>query len=59
MTEIEFLKKLHHLLQQIDDDWDFGEEINGKAKEMELLCHNFIEVKKMQLDEHGNQNKAK
>ena len=47
MTESIFIKKINVLFKNlIDNYWD-GDEINGDVKAIELLCHNFLEIKKI------------
>ena len=47
MTESIFIKKIHVLIEHLIKIYYDGEEINGDVKAIELLCHNFIEIKKM------------
>jgi len=43
----EYMLKMHKLFSELCEKYDWGEEFNGTVKEMELLCHNFTEFKKM------------
>lgn len=47
MTESVFIRKMNVLFQKLLDDYYNGKEINGEVKAIELLCHNFLEMKKM------------
>ncbi len=42
-----FIKKIHVLIEHLIKIYYDGEEIDGDVKAIELLCHNFIEIKKM------------
>ena len=46
MTENVFIKKLKVLYEDmLDNYWD-GEELDRDVKAVELLCHNFLEMKR-------------
>ena len=47
MTENVFIKKIHVLFDHLIKIYYDGEEINGDIKAIELLCHNFSEIKKL------------
>lgn len=47
MTESVFIRKVNVLFQKLLDNYYNGEEIDEDAKALELLCHNFLEIKKM------------
>lgn len=47
MTESVFIRKMNVLFQKLLDDYYNGEDIQEDAKAFELLCHNFLEMKKM------------
>jgi hypothetical protein len=46
--------KLHKLFSDLCEKYDWGDELNGTVKEIELLCHNFIEFKKMIGQDNGS-----
>ncbi|KKN05483.1 hypothetical protein LCGC14_1086900 [marine sediment metagenome] len=55
MTEQEFLRRIRVLSEHLVDDYYDGNEIDGDVKAIELLCHNFIEMKEMkEKDIEGN-----
>ena len=43
----EFMMKLHKLFTDLCEKYDWGDELNGTVKEIEQLCHNFLELKKI------------
>ena len=43
----EYMLKLHKLFSELCEKYDWGDELNGTIKEIELLCHNFLELKKI------------
>jgi hypothetical protein len=43
----EYMLKMHKLFSELCEKYDWGDELNGTVKEIELLCHNFRELKKM------------
>ena len=43
----EYMVKLHKLFSDLCEKYDWGNELNGTVKEMELLCHNFLKFKEM------------
>lgn len=61
MTELEFMHRvaklfdcmaeyminLIKLFKDLCEKYDWGDELNGTVKELELLCHNFLELKKI------------
>ncbi len=53
MTESVFIRKLHVLIEHLIKIYYDGEEIDGDAKAIELLCHNFIEIKKLKEKEEN------
>jgi len=48
MNEEIFIKKAHSLVDKMRRDYYMVEDILGDAKALSLLCHNFIELKKME-----------
>ncbi len=50
MTESVFIKKMNVLFQKLLDNYYNGEKIEGNVKAFELLCHNYLEMKKMDKD---------
>ena len=55
MTEQEFLRRIRVLSEHLVDDYYDRNEIDGDVKAIELLCHNFIEMKEMkEKDIEGN-----
>ena len=46
-----FIRKIHILIEHLIKIYYDGEEIGGDAKAIELLCHNFLEIKKMKENE--------
>ena len=56
MTESLFIKKIHVLFDHLIKIYYDGEEIDGDVRTIELLCYNFIEIKKMQLQNKNNLN---
>ncbi len=54
MNEQDFLRKIRIISERLINDYYDGKEIEGDVKAIELLCHNFIEIRKMQ-----SQNKEK
>ena len=56
MTEQEFLRRIRVLSEHLVDDYYDGKEIDGDVKAIELLCHNFIEIKKMRSEDKRNGN---
>ncbi len=48
MTERIFIKKMNVLFQKLLGDYYNGEEIEGNVKAVELLCHNYLEMKEME-----------
>lgn len=48
MTENVFIKKLKVLYDDMLNNYYEGEELDRDAKAFELLCHNFLEMKKME-----------
>lgn len=48
MTESIFIKKMNVLFQKLLNNYYNGEEVEGDVKAFELLCHNFLEMKKME-----------
>ena len=47
MTESVFIRKIHILIEHLIKIYYDGEEISGDIKAIELLCHNFLEIKRM------------
>ena len=47
MIESVFIKKIHKLFEHLIDTYHDGEKIDGDVKALQLLCHNFLEIKKM------------
>lgn len=43
MTELSFFKRVHALLDQLDEDWEYGEDIGIEAAELKELCQQFID----------------
>ncbi len=54
MTEQEFLRRIRVLSEHLVDDYYDGKEIDGDVKAIELLCHNFIKIKEMRLEDKRN-----
>lgn len=54
MIEQEFLRRIRVLSERLVDDYYDGKEIDGDVKAIELLCHNFIEIKKVRLEDESN-----
>ena len=48
MNEEMFIKKAHKLLSRIRYDHDTCEDMTGGVKALYLLCHNWLELKKME-----------
>lgn len=46
MTENVFIKKLKVLYEGMLDKYYKGEELDRNVKAVELLCHNFLEMKR-------------
>jgi hypothetical protein len=44
---VDFMMKLLKLFKNLSEKYDWGDDLNGTVKEMELLCHNFLELRKM------------
>jgi len=44
---VDFMMKLLKLFKDLSEKYDWGDDLNGTVKEMELLCHNFLELRKM------------
>ncbi len=53
MTEHDFLRKIEVIKKRIINDYWDGDDITGDVRAIELLCHNFIEIKKMK-DKENN-----
>ncbi len=56
MNEEMFIKRAHKLLSRIRYDRDTCEDMTGGVKALYLLCHNWLELKKMEKDTN-NENK--
>ena len=50
MNEEIFIKKATKLMHKIRLDYDMCEDIKGDIKCLYLLCHNFLEIEKMEKD---------
>ena len=48
MTENVFIKKLKVLYEDMIDNYWVGEGLDRDVKAVELLCHNFLEMKEME-----------
>ncbi len=47
MNEGIFVKKAARLMHKIRLDYEMANDIEGDVKALKLLCHNFLEMKKM------------
>ena len=47
MTEGVLIRKIRVLVDHLIDNYYNGADINGDVKAVEMLCHNFIEIKKL------------
>ena len=57
MTESVFIKKIHALFEHLIDTYHDGDKIDGDVKALKLLCHNFLEIKKMSgYDDESNKH---
>ncbi len=56
MNEQDFLRKIRIISERLIDDYYNGTEIDGDIRAIELLCHNFIEIRKMKLKDKKNNN---
>lgn len=45
------MRKIHKLYEHLVDIYQDGEEIDGDVKAIELLCHNFEEIKEMRKED--------
>ena len=48
MIESVFIKKIHALFRHLIDTYHDGDKIDGDVKALNLLCHNFLELRKME-----------
>lgn len=53
-TEIVFMNRIQKFMKKLQDDFDLGEHLNGEVRRIELLCHNYIELKKMETERGEN-----
>lgn len=44
-TEINFIKRFQKITEELEADFYMGLDIKEKTKELELLCHNYIEIR--------------
>jgi hypothetical protein len=50
----EYMLKMQKLFSELCEKYDWGEELNGTVKDIEQLCHNFGELKKMIGQDNGD-----
>ena len=48
MLEETFIKKATRLMHKIRLDYEMANDIEGGVKALYLLCHNWLEIKKME-----------
>jgi hypothetical protein len=45
MTDVFFYKCLKELVENLNDDWDYGNEVNDEVVEIIKLCKRYLEEK--------------